>query len=378
MAALLAPCLQLNAQEDGQQFRVLNIRDESHATRHIHSWLDLSPDGHTLAIAPTQSFPFRMYDIDEGRITREFDGGNWYGGARTSFSTKGTYLLLEQIFYVDWAPNKVRPVKFEIREAATGKLVHRLEGTYNAVLAPDEHTLYAIGPSGLRVMDLLTGEEDRVKHLDRLGYAVAVSHDGQRLAVSHKPTKTELAAMPSVRNDKDALKNLMKQGELVVVYDAATLEPLHTLDEPFDKVFRLEYSPDGSDLWILAKPNTRRGSSLNINQRYVSVADAATGGMRRTAFPSQYPYDPDFRISPDGKLFAIASKGSKFMEIHLYDRATGRMVDRFELSYRFREATPVADGEFGADGRISFVFLPDGKRILMTFGTRLVEWTYKS
>lgn len=319
-----------------------------------------------------------MYDIDEGRITREFDGGNWYGGARTSFSTKGTYLLLEQIFYVDWAPNKVRPVKFEVREAATGKLVRGLSDTYNAVLSPDETTLYALGPKGLRVIDLATGKEDAVKHLDRLGYAVALSTDGQRLAISHKPTKEELSAMPSVRNDKDALKALMKLGELVVVYDAATLQPLHILNEPFDKVFRLEYSPDGSDLWILAKPNTRRGSSLNINQRYVCVADAATGEMRRTAFPSQYPYDPDFRVSPDGKLFAIASKGNKYLEIHLYDRATGRMVDRFELSYRFRDMSPLVEGEFGADGRISFVFLPDNRRIWMTFGTRLVEWTYGS
>lgn len=366
------------AQNDGQAYRVVTVRDDSSPTRHIQSWVALSPDRRTLSIAPTQSFPFRIYDIGEERILREIDAGNWYGGARTSFSAHGHYMVLEQLFYQDLAPNKVRPVKFEVVEVATGSRQFELANTYNAALAPDERTLYALGPGGLRVTDIVTGREDKVKQLARLGYAVAVNTDGTRIAVSHKPTKAELAAMPSVRNDKDALKNLMKQGELVVVYDAATLQPLQVLDEPFDKIFRLEYSPDGRDLWILSKPHTRKGSSLNINQRYVSVADATTGEIRRTAFPSQYPYDPDFSISPDGKLFGIVSKGNKFMEIHLYDRATGRMVDRFELSYRFRDATPLADGEFGADGRISFVFLPDGQRILMTFGTRLVEWTYGS
>lgn len=367
----------MQAQSDGQRYQTLAIRDEGHPTRHILSGLALSPDRHTLAIAPTQSHPFRLYDLNEQRIITDLDAGNWYAGARTSFSAQGTYLLLEQIFYLDLAPNKVRPVKFEIREATTGKLVHRLEDTFNAVLAPDERTLYAIGPEGLRVVDLHDGGVHRIQQLERLGHAVAVNTDGTRLAVSHKPSKAELAAMPSVRNDKDALKNLMKQGELVVIYDAATLKPLHVLDEPFEKIFRLEYSPDGRDLWVLSKPHTRKGSSINVNQRHVSVADATTGAMRRTAFPSLYPYDPDFGISPDGTLFGIASKGNKFMEIHLYDRTTGRMVDRFELTYRFGDATPLKDGEFGSDGRLSFVFLPDGKRILMTFGTRLVEWTYK-
>ncbi|MEZ4759963.1 MAG: hypothetical protein R2810_09255 [Flavobacteriales bacterium] len=54
----------------------------------------------------------------------------------------------------------------------------------------------------------------------------------------------------------------MKQGRIVVVYDLATLKPLFTLPELFDKVFRLEYSPDGRDLWVHAKPHTRKGGKL--------------------------------------------------------------------------------------------------------------------
>ncbi|MBP8824234.1 MAG: hypothetical protein KBH07_11370, partial [Flavobacteriales bacterium] len=109
---------------------------------------------------------------------------------------------------------------------------------------------------------------------------------------------------------------------------------------------------------------------------YVSVADAVSGAMRRTAFPSLALYEPDFRISPDGTLFAIGSQGGRFMEVHLHDRASGAMKDRFVLSYRLFEKM-ASKAEFPSDGRLSFVFLPDGRRMLLTFGNRLIEWTYK-
>lgn len=364
-------------QTDGQVYRVINIRDEDNKTRHIQSWLDLAPDGRTLAVAPTQSFPFRLYDLEEGSITRTLDVGNWYAGARSTFSASGRLLVLQQMFYLDMAPNKVRPVKFQVVEVADGRSVFAAEDLYAAALSPDERSLYTLGPKGLEVVDLATGQRDPQRRMERLGHAVAVSTDGSRVAVAHRPTRDELAAMPSVRNDKDALKALEKLGHIVVVYDAATMKPLHTLNEPFDKIFRLVYSTDGRDLWIHAKPHTRKGSAVDPRQSYVSTADARSGEMRRTAFPSLSTYEPDFRISPDGKLFGIVSQGRKFLEIHLYDRESGRMVDRFELSYRFRDATPLKDGEFGADGRLSFTFLPDGRNIWMTFGTRLIEWTYK-
>lgn len=364
-------------QDDGQIYRVINIRDEANTTRHIQSWLDLSPDGHTLAVAPTQSFPFRLYDLEEGRIVRNLDVGNWYAGARSTFSSSGRYLVLQQMFYLDMAPNKVRHVKFQVVEVADGRTVFAADDLYAAALSPDERSLYTLGPAGLHVVDLQSGERDKARHMERLGHAVAVNTDGARVAVAHRPTREELAAMPSVRNDKDALKALEKFGHIVVVYDAATLKPLHTLNEPFDKIFRLVYSSDARDLWIHAKPHTRKGSAIDPRQSYVSTADAQSGEMRRTAFPSLAQYEPDFRISADGKLFGIVSQGAKFLEIHLYERETGRMVDRFALSYRFRDATPLKDGEFGADGRLSFTFLPDGRNIWMTFGTRLVEWTYK-
>jgi len=364
------------AQDEGHVQRVVQVRSSDAETRHIHSWIDIHPDGRSVLLSPTQSFPFRSVDIAEEGVVNTFDAGNWYGGARCTYSKSGRYALLEQLFYQQWRPDKVRAVKYEVVEPATGKKVFSGSDLYAADLAPDERTLYTLGKDGLHVVDLITGERDEVRSLSRLGYALAVNADGTRLAVAHQPTREELAALPSVRNDKTLLKGMEKRARTVTVYDAATLQPLHRLNEPFDEVFRLAYGPDGRDLWIMAKPHSRHGSNLDHRQRYLSVADAVSGEMRRTTFPAISEYEPDFRISPDGKLLAIGSMG-KFQEIHLYDRNTGRMVDRFIRTHRFRDATPLKDGEFGAENRVSFCFLPDGERIWMTFGTRLVEWTFQ-
>ncbi|MBL7982075.1 MAG: hypothetical protein JNL52_09720 [Flavobacteriales bacterium] len=367
----LATC----GQDDGQVYRILKVGGQETMSGYLTCWLDLAPDQRTIGLSATQGFPYRSFPLDQEQNVQEMDIGNWYAGSRARYSSSGKYLLLQQLFYLDYAPNKDRPIKYEVVEVASGKTVFSMDDLFAAALTPDESTVVTLGKDGLHLVDLNSGKRSTTG-VERTGNAVAVSTDGQRIAVAHRPTKTELEALSGLRNDKDALKNAMKVGQLVTVYDLATLKPLHTLDELFDKVFRLEYSPDGQDLWIHAKPHTRKGGNPNPNQCYVSVADARSGDMRRTAFPSLAQYEPDFRISTDGKLFAIGSKGNKFMEVHLYERASGLMVDRFILSYRLFEKM-ATKAEFPSDGRLSFVFLPDGERMLMTFGNRLIEWTYK-
>lgn len=362
------------AQGDGQEYRLLNVAGKETPSGYLCCWLDLAPDGRTIGLSATQGFPYRTFRIDDEQHVQELDIGNWYAGSRARFSRSGRLILLQQLFYIDYAPNKDRPIRYEVVERATGKALARFEDLYAADITPDERTVATLGKDGLHLVDLASGQRTAL-HLPRTGNAVAVSTDGARIAVAHRPTKEELQQLTALRSDKDALKAAMKVGQVVKVYDARTLEPVHLLDALFDKVFRLEYSPDGHDLWIHAKPHTRKGGNPNANQSYVSVADARTGELRRTSFPSLAAYEPDFRISPDGRLFAIGSQGGRFMELHLYDRATGGMADRFVLSHRLFEKM-ASKAEFPSDGRLSFVFLPDGKRLLMTFGNRLIEWTY--
>ncbi len=361
-------------QYDGQVYRILKIGGQETMSGYLTCWVDVAPDNKTVGLSSTQGFPYRSFPIDDELNVQEMDIGNWYAGARARFSHTGKYLLLQQLFYLDYAPNKDRPIKYEVVDRSTKKAVAAFEDLYAAAITPDETTVVTLGKDGLHLHDIASGKRTSA-HLERTGNAVAVSNDGQRIAVAHHPTKTELEALPALRNQKDAIKSALKVGQIVTIYDRHTLKPIATLDELFDKVFRLEYSSDGKDLWIHAKPHTRKSGNPNPDQCYVSVADAANT-MKRTSFPSLAQYEPDFRISPDGSLFAIGSQNGRFMEVHLYDRSSGAMKDRFVLSYRLFEKM-FTKAEFPSDGRLSFVFLPDGKRMLMTFGNRLVEWTYK-
>lgn len=363
------------AQQDGQQYRNITVGGQETLSGHLISWLDVSPDAGTVAVSATQGFPLRFFPMDRPEESSGIDVGNWYAGCRARYSTSGRYMLLQQLFYLDYSPNKDRPVKYEVIDAKSGATVRSFNDLYAAALTPDEATVVTVDKDGVKFTDLATGQTDKARSIARTGNAIAVSGDGKRFAVAHRPTKAEVEALPSVRNDKDAIKRGFKEGQIVVVYDMATLQPIYTLPELFDKVFRLEYSSDERDLWIHAKPHTRKGGNPNPNQSYVEVADALFGEMRRTTFPSLAIYEPDFRTSPDGALFAIGSTGGKFQEVHLYDRATGKMVDRFVLSWRLWEN--LGKGAFvSGDGRLSFTFLPDNKRMLLTSGNRLIEWTY--
>ncbi len=363
------------AQDDGQEYKILKVGRQENISGHLNSWIDLAPDGRTIGLSSTQGFPYRRFSMDDLENVTNTAVGSWHAGSRARYSGKGNFVALQQLYYLDFAPNKDRPVKYEVYELAGGQRMLSLEDVYSASLAPDEKDLFVVDKDGVASIDVKTGERSAIA-LKRTGNAIAISTDGSKVAVAHRPTEAELEKIPSIRSDKKAIKAALKLGQIVVVYDRNSMQPVHMLPELFDKVFRLEYSPDGRDLWIHAKPHSRRSGNPNPYQSYVDVADAKTGEMRRTSFPSLAPYEPDFRISPDGGLFAIGSISGKFMEVHVYDRNTNAMMYRFVLSYRLFDKM-ASKGEFPSDGRLSFVFLPDGRNMLMTFGNRLIKWTYQ-
>lgn len=99
-----------------------------------------------------------------------------------------------------------------------------------------------------------------------------------------------------------------------------------------------------------------------------------TGSPVRRGFTSKSFYEPDFKLSHDGKLLGIVSNNNRFLELHVYDFETGEMTHRFQQSFRLFEKN---DGEMiGVDSRIFFVFLPDNESILMTMGNHLIQWNF--
>ena len=378
IAAALAGLLTLVAiaQNDVQDFKTIRLGGQQEPSGQRISWLDTSPDGSTVAVTYNAGFPLRFYPMDRPEEAAGIDVGNWYEGSRGQYSTSGRYMLLQQLFYLDHTPNKDHPIKFEVIDVATGSVVQIFENIYAAALTPDDSTVLTLDEEGVKFTELTTGKVHNILSIDHPGNAIAVSMDGKRFAVAHQPRELEMAALPSVENDTDPINLDVMKGQVVEVYDMATMKSIYTLSERIKQVFRLQYSTNERDLFIHAKPFTSTPCTPNPKHSYVLVADALFGEMQGISYPTSATCEPDFRTSPDGSLFAIGSACGTVQEVHLYDRDSGKMLDRFVVSRLSRERMGQDDLTFEAD-MLSFVFLPDNKRMLITSGDRIIEWTYK-
>jgi hypothetical protein len=95
----------------------------------------------------------------------------------------------------------------------------------------------------------------------------------------------------------------------------------------------------------------------------------------RRGFVSTATYEPDFKLSSDEKLFGIISRSNNFIEVHIYDFETKKVLYRFQQSYRMFE---MIDGDMIiGDSRSAFVFLPGNESVLMTMGNHLIKWNFK-
>jgi len=366
---LVATAILVKAQGTNQVYEKLKVGD----AMNLFSGLAISPDGKTVAVSSNQSFPLNLYEWETQTVTGRFDVGNWYAGSRAEYSAKGKYILLNQLFYMDWAPNKDREVNFEILNAKSGESVKIFENYHDVTISPDEQYALSLSGQGVDFWNLESGKIDKSFSVAQATNSLAMSPDGKLIAVSHRTYNADLQANSMWINNKKNRTNLEKYKQHITIYDAATFQPLYNIDEFYDIVYDLKYTQDGQYLLIYSIPHDKLQQAGR--KSYVSTADAQTGEPLRIAFASMSLYEPDFKLSQDGKYFGIASTGNKFPELHVYDFQSSTMVDRLELSSRLFEK--MNEGEFPPDGRISFVFLPDGKSILLTFGNRLIKWTYK-
>ena len=358
----------LSAQGTNQVYEKFSVGD----AMNLFSGLALNPDGKTVAISSNQSFPLYFFNLENKTIINRIDVGNWYAGSRVEYSAKGKFLLLNQLFYTDWAPNKDREVNFEIVDAISGEKVKSFENYHDVTITSDEKFALSLTGQGVEFWDLDNGQKINSFNVPQATNSVAISPNGKWIAVSHRTYMEELQKNSMWTNNKKNRTNLEKYKQHITIYDAVTFQPLYTIDEFYDIVYDLKYTPDNKYLLIYSIPHDKLQQTGR--KSYVSVANAFTGEPLRTAFASMSQYEPDFKISPDGKYFGIVSAGSRFPEVHVYDFKSANMVDRLELSSRLFEK--MNEGEFPPDGRTSFVFLPDDESILMTFGNGLLKWTF--
>jgi hypothetical protein len=335
-------------------------------------WLALHPDDKTMAVTSHQSFPLYMYDLETKQIKNEFDVGNWYAGSRAKFSKNGKYLMLQQLFYMDYAPNKDREVNFEVMDVATGKSMLNFGDYHDAKITPDEKYLVTLsGGDKVAIHDIETRKELRSFVVPQATNSVAVSADGKLIAVAHKTYMPDLKNNPAYKNNKKQQPILEKYKQQVSVFDFESFEKLYTIDAFYDLVYLLDYTYDGEYLFIYSIPHVKL-QGPNGKKSYVEVVNARTGVPLRQSFGSLANYEPDFKMSNNNKYFGIISLSKMYPELHIYDFSSNELLKRFELSYRLFEKTK--EGEFPTDGRGSFIFLPGDEEVLIVFGNRVIKW----
>ena len=342
---------------------------------HIASGLALSPDMETLAISPVQSFPFYLFDWKKQTIVETFNVGNWYAGSSINYSAQGSYLLLNQLYYLDFAPNKDREVNFEIVDAKSGKRVKRFEAVHSVAITPDEK--YAIALSGEEVSfwNLSTRKKGKSFKVAQASNSVAISPDGKLIAVSHHLYESDAKQMAQLKRDKKTLKNAIKYKQQISVFDATTFNKLYTVNELYDIVYKLTFSKDGNLLMCLHIPHVKMQSSPSARQSYVNMVNMDTHEPKRRGFSSSAFYEPDFKLSHNGKLFGIVSRSNQFLELHIYDFETKKMLYRFQQGFRLFEKND--ENIIVGDSRSTFVFLPDNESVLMTMGNHLIKWNFE-
>lgn len=343
--------------------------------RHMISGLALSPDMETLAIAGTQSFPYYLFDWKKQEVKEKFNVGNWYAGASVNYSAQGNFLLLNQLKYVDWAPNKDREVNFEVVDVKNGKRVKRFESVHSVKITPDEKYIVALSGDELGFWNLSSKKKEKSFTVAEATNSIAISPDGQLIAVSHRLYEKDAKQISQLQRDKKSMKNALKYKQQISVFDANTFKKLYTINELYDIVYRLEFTPDGNILMCLQIPHTKMQNTTTTRQTYLNLVDMQTLEPLRRGFTSNAIYEPDFKLSHDGRLFGIVSQSNQFLELHIYDFETRKMLYRYQQSYRLFEKNE--GGMIAADSRVSFVFLPGNEAVMMTMGNHLIQWNFE-
>ncbi|MCF8368914.1 MAG: WD40 repeat domain-containing protein [Bacteroidales bacterium] len=363
----------LNALSQGadSDFERIKVGD----AKQILCGLALSPDNKEIAVSSIQSFPFYLYNWKDQKVESQFDVGNWYAGSSVRYSQDGKYILLQQLYYIDWAPNKDREVNYELLDAKTGQRLKRFDEYHAMAFSPDSKYVLSLTANEVAFWGISSGKKEKSFIVPNATNGLAISPDGQFIAVAHKVNEAGLKKDPRFKKNKKGLKHAVKYKQQISIYDAHTFDYKYTVNELYDIVYKLEYTPDGKIMFCLQIPHMKAQALEGKRQTYLTTIDAVKGEPMRRGFTSQALYEPDFKLSEDGSLLGIVSQGSRFLELHIYDFATGKMIDRFEQSYRLFEKTDA--GMTVADSRMSFVFLPGNETVVMTMGNHLIYWNFK-
>ena len=323
--------------EDVDKFQLEN-------QRHLISSIDVSPDGKYLAVATVQGDPIYILDAATQKTTATHDVDGYYAGPIIDYSSSGTYLLLEKQFYADWHMNKDKATKYEVMDSKTGKIIMKIENAQDAQISPDESRIAVIKKDKLVVYGLPQGNELIKKDIVGIKNALCYSLDGKNLFVTHKLTKEDAAEIPSLRNDKKAIKSAIKFQQGVSMFNSELLNRERVFLERFDNVYDLKSNHDGTKVYCFSKMHTRVGTP-NINQGNILMFDIKTGLLDRGGFVTNMMLT-NYGESSNGRYFGLVSidARSKIPIVQICDPATSDILTYFNIDKGIFQG--IKDGEF--------------------------------
>jgi WD40 repeat protein len=344
-----------------EDFKIIDI-----GNKHAISAIEISPDKKTMAIGTAGGGIF-FWNIESQKVVRKIETEGFPWGPYMYYSDDGKYLLLIQQFFTDWSLNKDRPSRAEVMDVASGNILLSKDGVHSACFTADSHSLVGLKGDEVIFWNIQTGEEEKKFKPENPTNSIAINRDV--LVVSQKPTLDDLKNIPSIREDKKAIKEALKYREVAVFYDAKTLAKKFVANDIFDIVFSMHFSRDGNTLYLFNAPNTHLRSNQGAERNgYIQSADAADGSVSRIIFPTSAA-EPQYKESPDRKYFTSTSIESRFRilnSVNVFDRETGATTKNFINDFRWTEDVHT--------GRASFEYFPDNETLLLGYGSKLAVW----
>lgn len=340
--------------------------------------MDLSPSKEHVAMSTLRG-PVYIYNANSLQEISQFKISGYELGPKINYSRSGKYILLQEQYYNDAYTNKDRKGDIDILDAQNGNSIFHANGALSADIDETGEKVYVLKSNTIVVYQLKTGEELKRISLEDPGTSIAVSGDGSLLAVSHKLELGDVKNIPSIRNDKKAIKQAVKFREIVYFYNTQSFSLSHTSDDFFDMIFSMTFNNEGNQLYVYSTPNNRLlkkntsgvGATNGLRQGYISIANAADGAVSRVMFNTRSA-NPELQEHPTEDAIAVSSQEMKNFsappEVLIYIKSTAEIFKKFEIKKRWREG-PSGD-------RAAFVFLPAKDALLIGYGQELIQWNY--
>ncbi len=333
------------------------------------------PETHKYYVTPSGNNPAYLINGDTYAIEGTHNVGTYPLGARTTISKTGKYVMIQSLTHLEYKL-KNRETYLVVVDPIGGKILLNLSKVNDACFHPNEEEVWYLIDGVVRSVTLASGKDREVFKFPSATNCLAISPNGQYLALSHKPAKDFLDAYVTKKGQKKNYKIYEKFRQCISVFNTSDQALAHLASEMVDIPYVLEYSPKGDFLLCYSQPHDKLTATTTAgNTDYISKIDAATGILRTEGFVSNSVYEPDLEFSNSHNYLAIVTiNRTKVPEVWVCDFNTASILARFECGKN--TLGEALKNELKADAsRVGVAFSADDQNMLITYGSILLNWT---